>query len=105
MTSLRTAAPRDAALPGERVSAQALLSGDVLFQGSVGRTDLPGGDWQTLERSIGSLLRAFPAETVVYPGHMGVTTLGRELDANPFLTELRSGLRAPVARDAATAGS
>ncbi len=71
------------ALPG------ALLSGDVLFQGSVGRVDLPGGDWATLERSIGSLLQAYPPETVVYPGHMGVTTLGRERDSNPFLSELR----------------
>lgn len=67
----------------------ALLSGDVLFQGSVGRVDLPGGDWATLERSIGGLLSAFPAETVVYPGHMGLTTLGRERDTNPFLSELR----------------
>jgi hydroxyacylglutathione hydrolase len=67
----------------------ALLSGDVLFQGSVGRVDLPGGDWSTLERSIGGLLKAYPAETVVYPGHMGVTTLGRERDTNPFLSELR----------------
>jgi glyoxylase-like metal-dependent hydrolase (beta-lactamase superfamily II) len=76
----------------------ALLSGDVLFQGSVGRVDLPGGDWPTLERSIESLLRAYPAETVVYPGHMGVTTLGRERDSNPFLSELRE--RVPVARTA-----
>jgi len=68
----------------------ALLSGDVLFQGSVGRVDLPGGDWATLERSIGSLLEAYPDETVVYPGHMGVTTLGRERDSNPFLSELRA---------------
>ncbi|MGH2865189.1 MAG: MBL fold metallo-hydrolase [Solirubrobacteraceae bacterium] len=67
----------------------ALLSGDVLFQGSVGRVDLPGGDWPTLERSIGALLKAFPMDTVVYPGHMGVTTLGRERDTNPFLAELR----------------
>jgi glyoxylase-like metal-dependent hydrolase (beta-lactamase superfamily II) len=52
--------------------------------------DLPGGDWSTLERSIESLLRGFPAETVVYPGHMGVTTLGRELDTNPFLSEIRA---------------
>jgi hydroxyacylglutathione hydrolase len=71
------------AMPG------ALLSGDVLFQGSVGRVDLPGGDWATLERSIEGLVKAFPPETVVYPGHMGVTTLGRELDSNPFLSELR----------------
>jgi hydroxyacylglutathione hydrolase len=73
--------------------ASALLSGDVLFQGSVGRVDLPGGDWATLERSIGTLARAFPAATSVYPGHMGVTTLGRELESNPFLSELR--VRAP----------
>jgi glyoxylase-like metal-dependent hydrolase (beta-lactamase superfamily II) len=51
--------------------------------------DLPGGDWPTLERSIGSLLKAFPPDTVVYPGHMGVTTLRRERDTNPFLSELR----------------
>jgi hydroxyacylglutathione hydrolase len=70
----------------------ALLSGDVLFQGSVGRVDLPGGDWATLERSIEGLLRAYPAETVVYPGHMGVTTLGREHETNPFLTEIRARL-------------
>ncbi len=68
----------------------ALLSGDVLFQGSVGRVDLPGGDWDTLEQSIEGLIRAYPAETVVYPGHMGVTTLGRELQTNPFLTEIRA---------------
>jgi glyoxylase-like metal-dependent hydrolase (beta-lactamase superfamily II) len=68
-----------------------LLSGDVLFQGSVGRVDLPGGDWATLERSIAELMRRFPRETAVHPGHMGTTTLGRELDANPFLAELRAG--------------
>jgi hydroxyacylglutathione hydrolase len=70
----------------------ALLSGDVVFQGSVGRVDLPGGDWGTLEQSIEALVRAYPAETIVYPGHMGVTTLGRELQTNPFLTEIRSRL-------------
>ena len=69
-----------------------LLSGDVLFQGSVGRVDLPGGDWATLERSIETLLRGHPPASVVYPGHMGVTTLGRELDTNPFLSELRARL-------------
>jgi hydroxyacylglutathione hydrolase len=69
--------------------ASALLSGDVLFAGSVGRVDLPGGDWATLERSIGTLVRTFAGATVVYPGHMGVTTLGRELASNPFLSELR----------------
>lgn len=77
----------------------ALLSGDVLFQGSVGRVDLPGGDWPTLERSIGSLLEAYPAETVIYPGHMGVTTLGRERDTNPFLSELRLPVQRQPAAD------
>jgi hydroxyacylglutathione hydrolase len=76
----------------------ALLSGDVLFQGSVGRVDLPGGDWDTLERSIEGLLKAYPADTVVHPGHMGVTTLGRERDTNPFLSELR--VRVPRAATA-----
>jgi hydroxyacylglutathione hydrolase len=84
----------------------ALLSGDVLFQGSVGRVDLPGGDWPTLERSIGGLLRDYPAETVVYPGHMGVTTLARERDTNPFLSELRERLpRVASASDASAPGS
>ena len=80
----------------------ALLSGDVLFQGSVGRVDLPGGDWATLEASIEQLVRRFPGETVVYPGHMGVTTLERELATNPFLTEIRARLAAeqPVAASA-----
>jgi hydroxyacylglutathione hydrolase len=68
--------------------APAVFSGDVLFQGSVGRVDLPGGDWPTLLRSIESLLDSFPAETAVYPGHMGITTLERERATNPFLREL-----------------
>ena len=66
----------------------ALFSGDVLFQGSVGRVDLPGGDWPTLLRSIESLVDAYPPETTVYPGHMGITTLARERATNPFLSEL-----------------
>ncbi len=65
----------------------ALFSGDVLFQGSVGRIDLPGGDGPTLMRSIATLLERFDDETVVYPGHMGITTLGRERATNPFLTQ------------------
>jgi glyoxylase-like metal-dependent hydrolase (beta-lactamase superfamily II) len=76
----------------------ALLSGDVLFQGSVGRTDLPGGDWGTLERSIGSLMAGYERDTAVYPGHMGTTTLGREWDTNPFLAELRAEAKVPVKR-------
>jgi glyoxylase-like metal-dependent hydrolase (beta-lactamase superfamily II) len=66
----------------------ALFSGDVLFQGSVGRVDLPGGDWPTLLRSIEALLDTHPGETTVYPGHMGTTTLARERATNPFLQEL-----------------
>jgi glyoxylase-like metal-dependent hydrolase (beta-lactamase superfamily II) len=66
----------------------ALFSGDVLFQGSVGRVDLPGGDWPTLLASIESLVNAYPGETTVYPGHMGLTTLGTERETNPFLREL-----------------
>ena len=67
-----------------------LLSGDVLFQGSVGRTDLPGGDWATLEASIATLLERHDDDAVVYPGHMGVTTLGRERATNPFLDFART---------------
>jgi glyoxylase-like metal-dependent hydrolase (beta-lactamase superfamily II) len=67
---------------------QALLSGDVLFQGSVGRVDLPGGDWPTLLASIETLMSTHADETNVYPGHMGITTLGRERATNPFLREL-----------------
>ncbi len=66
----------------------ALFSGDVLFAGSVGRVDLPGGDWPTLRASIERLIAAYPAETTVYPGHMGITTLGQEQATNPFLREL-----------------
>jgi hydroxyacylglutathione hydrolase len=73
----------------ETVGAPELFSGDVLFQGSVGRTDLPGGDWATLLSSIASLLDAYPDETRVLPGHMGMTTLGRERETNPFLRELQ----------------
>lgn len=67
-----------------------LFSGDVLFAGSVGRTDLPGGDWETLVASLRSLMERFPPETVVRPGHGPATTLGRELQTNPFLRELRA---------------
>jgi hydroxyacylglutathione hydrolase len=66
----------------------AIFSGDVIFQGSVGRTDLPGGDWGTLLESIRKLVEELPPETSVYPGHMGITTLGAEQATNPFLSEL-----------------
>jgi glyoxylase-like metal-dependent hydrolase (beta-lactamase superfamily II) len=67
---------------------QAIFSGDVLFQQSIGRTDLPGGDHATLLESIRTLVETLPAETAVYPGHMGLTTLGAERATNPFLAEL-----------------
>jgi hydroxyacylglutathione hydrolase len=66
----------------------ALFSGDVLFMGSVGRVDLPGGDWPTLLRSIETLVDSYPEDTTVYPGHGPVTTLGYERATNPFLREL-----------------
>jgi len=72
----------------------ALLSGDVLFAGSVGRTDLPGADWQTLLDSIRHLVERFPPETVIHPGHGPATTLGAELARNPFLSELRGASEA-----------
>lgn len=83
--------PGEAAAQPQDAQPPALLSGDVLFKGSVGRVDLPGGDWDTLARSIAMLMERFPAQSAVFPGHMGVTTLGAELQSNPFLTELRQG--------------
>jgi len=67
-----------------------LFSGDVLFAGSVGRTDLPGAKWETLVDSIRMLAERFPPEITVYPGHGPETTLGAELARNPFLAELRA---------------
>jgi hydroxyacylglutathione hydrolase len=74
-------------IPDER----AIFSGDVLFQGSVGRVDLPGGDWSSLLGSIGTLVDSLPEDTAVYPGHMGITSLGAERRTNPFLAELAAG--------------
>jgi hydroxyacylglutathione hydrolase len=67
-----------------------LFSGDVLFAGSVGRTDLPGADWDTLVESLRMLTERYPPDTVVYSGHGPETTLGEELARNPFLAELRA---------------
>jgi hydroxyacylglutathione hydrolase len=71
-----------------------LFAGDLLFAGSVGRVDLPGGDWETLLNSLRALFARFSPETIVYPGHGRATTLDRELQSNPFLNELRSELGA-----------
>jgi len=62
-----------------------MLVGDTLFRGSVGRTDLPGGDWDTLVASIRGKLFALPDDVLCYPGHEGETTIGRERRTNPFV--------------------
>lgn len=64
-----------------------LISGDVLFSGSIGRTDLPGGDFATLEHSIKTKLYTLPDETKVYPGHGRGTSIGFEKKNNPFVRE------------------
>ena len=74
------------AIGKEGQSARALFVGDTLFAGSIGRTDLPGGDAPTLLRSIRQVLFSFPDETPVYSGHGEQTTIGREKKTNPFLT-------------------
>ena len=67
-----------------------LFSGDLLFAGSVGRVDRPGGSWEALLDSIRGLVERLPPETTVYPGHGPATTLRRELETNPFLADLRA---------------
>lgn len=67
------------------VDAGKLLAGDTLFAGSIGRTDLPGGSLEKILRSIHQKLLILPDETIVYPGHGAVTTIGQERAANPFL--------------------
>ena len=69
---------------------RAVLSGDVLFAGSIGRPDLPGGDLDQLLASIASLMERLPGDTRVLPGHMGATTLERERATNPFLQQLHA---------------
>jgi len=69
------------------VTPEGIIGGDVLFRGSVGRTDLPGGDWATLLRSIRERLFLYPKETRVLPGHGPETTIGLELRTNPFVGE------------------
>ncbi|MGO8787060.1 MAG: MBL fold metallo-hydrolase [Terriglobia bacterium] len=72
-------------LPGEN---QRILSGDTLFQGSIGRTDLWGGSLDEILRSIRDRLLIFPDQTLVFPGHGAPTTIGEERERNPFLQEL-----------------
>ena len=62
-----------------------ILTGDVLFYGSIGRTDLPGGDYNTLIKNINEKLMSLPKDVIVYPGHGPQTTIQNEYDTNPFL--------------------
>jgi hydroxyacylglutathione hydrolase len=76
-------------LPGDRSgSAETCLSGDVLFAGSIGRTDLPGGDYGAMLRSLATKILPLPDDTVVLPGHGPATTIGAERSTNPFLRGL-----------------
>ncbi len=76
--------------PGEHTPGEGgvLFSGDLLFAGSIGRSDLPGGDHPTILRSLASVCLTLPDETVVLPGHGPDTTIGRERASNPFLRDL-----------------
>jgi glyoxylase-like metal-dependent hydrolase (beta-lactamase superfamily II) len=80
--------PDDA--PAEDELSRTLLSGDVLFAGSIGRTDLPGGDPAAMQRSLRERVLTQPDDSLVLPGHGPATTIGRERAGNPFLRELRA---------------
>ncbi len=67
--------------------AKFLITGDVLFSGSIGRTDLPGGDYNQLIKSIQNKIMVLPRDTVVFPGHGPETSVGVEADTNPFLNK------------------
>jgi glyoxylase-like metal-dependent hydrolase (beta-lactamase superfamily II) len=68
------------------VEEKLCFCGDLIFQGSVGRTDLPGGDWETLEKSIRSQIYSLPDETRLLPGHGMETTVGEEKIYNPYVS-------------------
>jgi glyoxylase-like metal-dependent hydrolase (beta-lactamase superfamily II) len=76
--------------PAEDELSRTLLSGDVLFAGSIGRTDLPGGDPAAMQRSLRERVLTQPDDSLVLPGHGPATTIGRERAGNPFLRELRA---------------
>ncbi len=79
-------------LPGDEADGEAtapvVLSGDVLFAGSIGRTDLPGGSWAQMQQSLATVVLPLPDDAVVLPGHGPATTIGRERATNPFLQDL-----------------
>ncbi len=68
-----------------------IISGDVLFKGSIGRTDLPGGDWDILVDTLKDKFFILPSETQVFPGHGYITSIGEEIKSNPFLIEIIKG--------------
>ena len=80
---------------GEAGVPPVLVSGDVLFEGSIGRTDLPGGDHAAMLQSLGTKVLPLDDETVVLPGHGGTTTVGRERAANPYLSAVAESLSSP----------
>jgi glyoxylase-like metal-dependent hydrolase (beta-lactamase superfamily II) len=73
---------------GGEAAAPVLFSGDVLFAGSIGRTDLPGGSWEQMQDSLVRTVLPLPDETIVMPGHGPATTIGRERASNPYLQDL-----------------
>lgn len=81
--------------PSLAPQAPSLFAGDNLFAGSIGRTDLPGGDYHVLMKAITEVLFAFPDESIVYSGHGPETTIGRERRSNPFVLEYLAGVRQP----------
>jgi hydroxyacylglutathione hydrolase len=82
-------------VPGQDRTAQICFSGDVLFAGSIGRTDLPGGDYQAMMRSLAAKVLPLPDDTTVLPGHGPATTIGRERARNPFLQEAAAPITWP----------
>lgn len=78
-------------LPADPDGPQTMLSGDLLFAGSIGRTDLPGGDHPTMLKSLARVCLPLPDDTAVLPGHGPSTTIGRERASNPFLADLGAG--------------
>jgi hydroxyacylglutathione hydrolase len=75
-------------LPGDGDEPPACVSGDVLFRGSIGRTDLTGGDFAAMEESLRTKILPLPDETVVLPGHGGTTSIGLERATNPYLRQV-----------------
>jgi len=82
------AEPIDSAEPAESAGGQVLFTGDLLFAGSIGRTDLPGGDYATILDSLARVCLTLPDDTAVLPGHGPQSTIGRERATNPFLAEV-----------------